>query len=63
MRGGGRLTLASIFESPAALALASPMLMLATVAVFPAPVLWQLTMTRGPAEVAWPVTRLGPGGG
>ncbi len=50
-------------RAPAVLALESPVLMLAAVAVFPAPMLWQLTMTRGPAQVAWPVTRLGPGGG
>src|SRR5690242_2053177 len=46
MQGRGRLTLALIVESPALFALKSPVLMLVTVAVFPAPMLWQLTSAR-----------------
>jgi len=45
-QGWGRLTLASIFEFPAALALKLSVLMLAIVAAPSAPMLWQLTTAR-----------------
>src|SRR5262247_4400557 len=46
MHGCGRLTCVLIMESPALLALKSPVLTLVMVAVFPAPMLWQLTRAR-----------------
>src|SRR5260370_1168534 len=46
MHGLGRLTWALIVESPAVLALKSPVVMLVMVAVSPAPMLWQLTRAR-----------------
>jgi hypothetical protein len=45
-QGWGRLTLASIFEFPAALTLKLSVLMLAIVAAPSAPMLWQLTTAR-----------------
>src|SRR5258708_37615333 len=46
MHGRGIFTLASIFELPAMLALKLPVLTLSTVAVFPVPIAWQLTIAR-----------------
>jgi hypothetical protein len=46
MHGLSRLTWALIVESPAVLAAKSPVLMLVMVALFPAPMLWQLTRAR-----------------
>src|SRR5260370_1220121 len=46
IHGRGSVTLASIFELPAMLALKLPVLTLSTVAVFPVPIAWQLTIAR-----------------
>jgi hypothetical protein len=62
MQGRGRLTLALMVESPAALALKSPVVTLAMVAESLAPMLWQLTTAWKSLSGLVPRSAAGTGG-
>src|SRR5258708_4502221 len=61
MHGRGRLTWALIVESPCLLALKLPVLTLVTVAVSPAPMVWQLTRARKAGKGLMPCNAAGTG--